>query len=458
MPQDEIVIQKKMNSLKNFFKIKNEDDHIITKKDNHSFNYGQFSFISGIIFLSSALPVSIFFLLIALSISIKKIYKNFFSDKWNITLLICSVLMLISCWLRTYFPNQYEFAYQAKGSWIDILNWIPLFLSFFGFQFYLRTSSQRILCAKALIISTIPVIYSCISQYWFKIFGPFTTLFGLITWYQKPFENDQSGVTGLFNNPNYTGYWLSTILPFSLYFLAKNKSRKNLIFFLSINFLLILYFLINTSSRNSLISILLSSLLIISTKALFLSIIVGLLILIFLKFLNPLFPIDLQELILNFFPDKLINKLMLFKNLNINSFHRYDVFKSAIIFILKKPIFGWGASTFGILYLSNGGFSPATHTHNLILEITYNYGIIISLIISLFIFNLLLKSWLVIKQYKRNIISLIDKFWVMSALSSVIFHMNDIPYYDGKISIVFWLLLAGLKCIVSDYEKTNLTR
>ncbi|OUL43727.1 hypothetical protein B0W81_02310 [Prochlorococcus sp. HOT_208_60] len=441
-----------MNSLENFFKIKIEGYQKSIKNKKHLFFYGQISFVFGIIFLSSALPISIFFLLIALSISIKNTYQNFFSDKWNITLIICSALILISCWLRTYFPNQYELSYLAKNSWLDILNWIPLFLSYYGFQFYLRTSRQRIICAKALVISTIPLIYSCISQYWFKIFGPFSTLFGLITWYQKPFENAQSGVTGLFNNPNYTGYWLSTVLPFSLYFLVKSKSKKNLFFVLLINFLLILFFLLNTSSRNSLISVLLSSLLIISTKFLLLSVVTLFLILTFVKLLNPLFPIDIQEFILNIFPDKLISKLMLFKNFDLSSFHRFDVFKSAIIFISKKPLFGWGASTFGILYLSNGGLSPATHAHNLILEITYNYGIIVAFIISLFIFNLSLKSWLVIRKHKGNLIPFIDKFWVLSGISSVIFHMNDMPYYDGKISILFWLLLAGLKSIVGDYK------
>ena len=224
--------------------------------------------------------------------------------------------MVINSWLRTYFPNQYELAYLAKNSWIDILNWIPLFLSFFGFQFYLKTSSQRILCAKALLISTIPLIYSCISQYWFKILGH-SALFWFNNLVSKTIRKCSVGVTGLFNNPNYTGYWLSTILPFSLYFLVKNKSKKNLVFFLFINFLLILYFLINTSSRNSLISILLSSILIISTKFLILSIIIVFLILTFIKLLNPLFPLDLQELIIRIFPDKLIKKLMLFNNFDV---------------------------------------------------------------------------------------------------------------------------------------------
>ena len=210
---------------------------------------GQIFFLIGIIFLASALPISLIFLLISIFISFKENKKNFLWNKWSIALLVTSIFMILSSFLRLIFPVQSELSYLAKNSWIDIMNWIPLFVSFHSFQFYLKTSTQRILCCKALIISTIPVIFSCIAQYWFKVYGPFSTFFGLITWYQKPFENTQSGVEGLFSNPNYTGYWLSTILPLSLYFLLKNKSNKNKSFFISIVTLLILYFLINTSSR-----------------------------------------------------------------------------------------------------------------------------------------------------------------------------------------------------------------
>ena len=46
-----------------------------------------------------------------------------------------------------------------------------------------------------------------------------------------------------------------------------------------------------------------------------------------------------------------------------------------------------------------------------------------------------------------NKILFIDKIWLTSALSSIIFHMSDFPYYDGKVSILFWLLLAGINSI-----------
>ena len=413
---------------------------------------GQIFFLIGIIFLASALPISLIFLLISIIISLKENKKNFLWNKWNIALLVTSIFMILSSFLRLIFPIQSELSYLAKNSWIDIMNWIPLFVSFHSFQFYLKTSTQRILCCKALIISTIPVIFSCISQYWFKVYGPFSTFFGLITWYQKPFENAQSGVEGLFSNPNYTGYWLSTILPLSLYFLLKNKSKKYNSFFISIVTLLILYFLINTSSRNALISISFSTLLVFCSKVLFIKLLFLITFLLLIVTLNPTIAAKSYEFLKVFLPIKLLDKFILFSKLDILSLHRLDVYKNALYFIFRNPLFGWGASTFGALYLLNSGMSPAVHTHNLILEIAYNYGIVPSLIITLFIFNLFYITLTYLKKDKFNKILFIDKIWLTSAISSIIFHMSDFPYYDGKVSILFWLLLAGINSINNEYK------
>ena len=133
------------------------------------------------------------------------------------------------------------------------------------------------------------------------MYGPFSTFFGLITWYQKPFENAQSGVEGLFSNPNYTGYWLSTILPLSLYFLLKNKSKKYKSFFISIVTLLILYFLINTSSRNALISISFSTLLVFCSKVLFIKLLLLFIFLLLIVTLNPTIAAKSYEFLKVFF-------------------------------------------------------------------------------------------------------------------------------------------------------------
>ena len=69
---------------------------------------------------------------------------------------------------------------------INALRWLILFLSFTGFQIYLKTQIQRIVFAKLFALSCIPLLISCALQYWFKIYGPFTFLNGLIIWYNKP--------------------------------------------------------------------------------------------------------------------------------------------------------------------------------------------------------------------------------------------------------------------------------
>ena len=159
----------------------------------------------------------------------------------------------------------------------------------------------------------------------------------------------------------------------------------------------------------------------------------------------------------NVFPTKLINKIFSISE-NLTYLHRYDTYKNTILFISEKPLFGWGASTFAILYFLKSGLSPTTHTHNIFLEIAHNYGIIVSLLFTIFILSLLYKSLKFIKNQKDNRIITINNFWITSSLCSVIFHLNDIPYYDGKISILFWILLSGLKCILDDDKKIKLIK
>ena len=91
---------------------------------------------------------------------------------------------------------------------------------------YIHSSfwKQRETIIKFLIAGTFPVILSCLLQLVFKIHGPFETLNGLIVWFQKPITGGR-GVSGLFSNQNYTGVWLTTLLPFTLLQLSNAKNR-----------------------------------------------------------------------------------------------------------------------------------------------------------------------------------------------------------------------------------------
>ena len=188
----------------------------INKEIFKNFNLGNFLFFLGIIFLPSALPIGGLFLLIATILSISKTKFLIFKDKWNYPLFISSALLITSCIKNSISPSlSYLSEWNISYVWVNLINWIPLFLCFWGFQEFLKTKQQRKYFAYSLLIGTIPVIISCIAQNWFNLYGPFVTFKGLIIWFQKPLPPSKA-ISGLFSNPNYTGFWLSSIFPFSL--------------------------------------------------------------------------------------------------------------------------------------------------------------------------------------------------------------------------------------------------
>ena len=146
--------------------------------------------------------------------------------------------------IKFYFSYQTVSLYKFNkfSSLIDLFNWLPAFLIFITFQKYLGNKQKREFFTKYLVAGLIPVLLSCILHDWFKIYGPKETLGGLIIWFNKPLGiND--GISGLFSNQNYTGFWLSVNLPF-LYFLIQRIKKFNykktilfIISILSINFL-----------------------------------------------------------------------------------------------------------------------------------------------------------------------------------------------------------------------------
>ncbi len=67
-------------------------------------------------------------------------------------------------------------------------------------------------------------------------------------------------------------------------------------------------------------------------------------------------------------------------------------------------------------------------------------------------FLIFIKSWVKIINQPYNKNNLIDRALISSTMIAIFFHLNDIPYYDMKVSILIWTLLSGLKCILDEKE------
>ena len=352
-------------------------------KINYYFNkenileVGNILFLLGVLFLPSALPISGLLLLPALFISFIKKNNHILNDKSNYPLFVAIGLILFSA-LNISFLNKEILLenFDLSFIWINLFNWLPIFIYFWGFQIYLKTHQQRILFSKFLLIGTIPVMISFILHYFLRIYGPFKTFFGLIVWYQKPLLNTGEPVAGLFSNPNYASMWLVLILPFVIFWLNRYRKKSMKAIFLFFICLNLIYFIFLTDSRNGIMGIAITIFFIYGLKK-FLIFSSGFISFLYLpKFLQYIFNLDNSIYLVK---DKY------FLDLTFQS-PRIDIWRSALSFITKRPFWGWGGSTFPSLHITNNfgqrEVINAQHTHNIILELAHNFGITLSILLS----------------------------------------------------------------------------
>ena len=100
---------------------------------------GQKFFLLGTFFLASALPISGGFYLLAIVLSFINNRENPLNDLWNYPLFISIGLIIFSTLNNTIFNVPIETSQLDNVSVIlGIFNWIPLFISFWAFQPYLK--------------------------------------------------------------------------------------------------------------------------------------------------------------------------------------------------------------------------------------------------------------------------------------------------------------------------------
>jgi len=402
---------------------------------------GEKFFLIGIFFLPSALPIGVFFLLSSIFIAIRKNYENLRKNKWNFIFLISTLLIFFNTLYNCFFNLSPVLKNIDKSIILfNLFNWLPLYFAFLAFQIYLKSERQRLLFQKYLIFGTVPVLLSCIMQKFLNIYGPFETLFGTIVWFNY---DDLGGVSGLFNNPNYLGMWLTICLPFSISLLRLEKVNSYKFILLIMN-LLIIYFAIVTNSRNAFFGIFISFIVLFGIrKIIYFSLLIFFGIFIFNYFLPNI--LDINESLL-------FNKLT---NINPNlDYPRINIWKNAFYLISERPLLGWGAGTFPYVTSYLPPYQNYQHTHNLIVEVAFNFGIPIALIVFTNITIILNEAFKKIKNIKNSL----DEYkiyisFLASFLVFIIAQLSDITYYDGKISIIFSILLASLKNIIE--EKNN---
>ena len=92
------------------------------------------------------------------------------------------------------------------------------------------------------------------------------------------------------------------------------------------------------------------------------------------------FNLNIVELSNKFLPIEIYDKFSTLNFANLNSLPRIDIWHKTYILISKNIFFGYGAGSFSKIYSAiNGSFGDIQHSHNIFLELTYNFGIIVSI-------------------------------------------------------------------------------
>ena len=413
-------------------------------------DYGFIFFLLGIFFLSSTIAIGILFLLPAFLITSFSLNKILFKDYWNLPFLIFGLLIILSAIFQNHLlTNNYKEIWDTKLSLIGLANWIPLIWVFYASQPYLDSKLKRKLFSLILVAGTLPVLITGFGQYFLNWHGPFETLNGLVIWYQRPIVKP-GGLTGLFSNQNYAASWLCFVWPFCIaLFLEKGnnlfKKTTTLGFIISTGLAAFLTF-----SRNAWIGLLTSTPIVIGKKGVkfFLPLLTITILVLFFLF-SPIFEGELQNNLRGLLPREILLEFSSegYEGLDVT---RIGIYKSAFELIKENPFFGIGAGSFTEIFFLNTTFWKG-HSHNLLLELSISYGIpatIIFFITTTYILYISSKKIFFKKMTTDN--SYIDRAFWTALFFFLISQLTDIQYFDGKISLITWVLIAGLKNIILD--------
>tara|TARA_B100000212_G_scaffold12788_1_gene9181 strand:- start:770 stop:2080 length:1311 start_codon:yes stop_codon:yes gene_type:complete len=427
---------------------------IYSLKEKTIQDYSYYLFLLGIFFLPSTMIIGILLILPAFIISSILSKESFFKDYWNLPFLIFGLLIILSAIFQNYFfKNNYIGIWDPKLSLYGLGNWIPFIWVFWAAQPFLNSKSKRRSFSLILVAGTLPVLITGFGQYFLNWTGPFETLNGLIIWYQRPIKNP-GGLSGLFSNQNYAASWLNFVWPFCIaLFLEK---RKNLF-----KKTVALSFLVSTGlaafltfSRNAWLGLFTSVPIVIGKNALKIIVrIIPVIILILFFLFSPLFEGEFQNAARDLFPSKILLEFTKegYEGLNIT---RLGIYKSAFELIRENPLFGIGAGSFTEIFYFNTNFWKG-HSHNLLLELALSYGLPATIIFLIATSNILYLSSKKIFFSRIINLSYIDRAFWTSLFIFLISQLADVQYFDGKISLITWILMAGLKNIILEKDYKN---
>ena len=357
------------------------------------------------------------------------------ADPINRLLLLISVLMVLGCFV----------AYSGWLAWVGLANWLPFFWGFWGFQPYLTTPAARRRAGLMLVAATVPVILTGLGQLWWGWHGPFSSLGGLLIWHLHPGGNPPGRLAGLFDYANIAGAWLVLVWPLLLAALLQPAldRRRRLVVFVLAAALVTAVFL--TDSRNAWGGLVLAVPLVSGPRSWrwLLPPLLVVLLLVAAASVSGV-PEILQDPARSLVPEAIWGRLsdLHFAGHRPLAVTRLGQWRTALSLVAERPWLGWGAAAFSLVYPRRTGHWHG-HPHNLPIDLAVSHGVPVALLLVGFVLALLLLTLRPALWRGR----LADRAWWTAAFVLMTLHATDMPFYDSRINVAGWVLLAGLRAL-----------
>ncbi len=340
-------------------------------------------------------------------------------------------------------------SYSGSLAWVGMGNWLPFFWAFWGFQPYVSSAEARRRSALWLVAGSFPVVLTGLGQLWWGWQGPWQVLGGLIIWFMTPGGEPEGRLSGLFDYANIAAAWLALVWPLALAALIQpglSKLRRGVVLGLVVAFVTAL---VLTESRNgwgSLVLVLPIVLGPISWPWLVPLLAVGLGLVI--VSVVPGVPLLIQAPVRSLVPEGIWGRLSDSQHAGerVLASTRLSQWGVAVQLMAERPWLGWGAAAFSVIYPLRTGTWHG-HAHNLPLELAIAHGLPVAALVATLVLALLIVA------LRRGLTRLFDRAWWAAVLTLMVLHGTDLPFFDSRVNIAGWILLAGLRCLLRPSQE-----
>ena len=350
-------------------------------------------------------------------------------DRWCQPLLLAAALMLIGALQAT----------TGSLAWVGLGNWLPLIWAFWAFQPYLISERQRRNAAWMLVAGTLPVLLTGFGQMFLGWEGPWQLGGEAVVWFVAPGGKPLGRLSGLFDYANVAGAWLGVIWPLMIAAVLRPDGWRRrgaaLVLALAAGTAVLL-----TQSRNAVGGLVLALPLVIGPSSWLLLLPVLLLVSSpLLLALLPGVPAGLKSGAMALLPDSILERLLERGDMPWK-LTRLGQWIYAIQLVAARPWLGWGSAAFSVMYPIHASLRWHGHSHNLPLELAISHGVPVALLIVGTVLALMMLA------LRRGILrqAPLERAWWTSALVLLTMHFTDLPFFDARLNLLGWILLAGV--------------